>query len=271
MIFWTLAPQQSQSTPVWTDDVLRTLEQVREAKGLSWQDPSSHYVGRNPHLINWDGDCGDLLLQTTRPQRPGFHDSQFRNAERVYAALEEDLDFLQRSLTASGSHLLSSVPEISTEERRVALLQIRGQIYKRPNTYYRGVRSHNQVYPYRNHLTLAELNNFVLDMRRSDVTLWLWTSDHGKRFLLRKEHSRKEAFKLVNGFISHKANNIYLSVWQEVGVPFSHKWQYLGVIGAPDWSKLKEYKINQSDQRRYRLHDYDILSSSVFQAKAASG
>lgn len=265
ILLWASVHPKAVGASIPTDEVARALEAARAAKGLSSQDQDSFYVGTNHHLINWDGDWGDMLLQTTQPLRAGLLDPQFRNVERQYADLEQDIESLRGRLTVSRPPAEPLVPELSIEERKAALLRIRKQIYQRSGTDF-DPKKGASVYPYRNHLTPEQLNTFVLDMKISTKSPWLWTSDDGRRFLLRQERSRGEAFGWLNGFRSDKHHKIFFAAWQEAAPPFSNRWQYLGAFRAPEWHKLSVYKASTLDRSRYPITAYKVLSSSSFEA-----
>ena len=260
---WFTAVERLKGTPMWTDDVAYVLEKVRDAKGLSRLDARYLYEHNHQH-IDWNGDWGDILLRNARPRPPGYRDPQFSRVENIYATLEKDLDFLRRYL--SSNRPAQSIPELSTEERKMALLNVRNQIYDKAKAQA-DPKQGDQVFPYSGHLTLVELNEFVSSIQERDTPPWLWISDDGRRYLLRQKLAQQEYFYNVNRFVSDAPHKIFISVWQEIEDPDSNKWQYLGVFKGPERRKWKKYREGELDQDHYPIPRYDILSRSTIRVR----
>ncbi len=152
--------------------------------------------------------------------------------------LDKDLGMLQQDFEYIARH---PYRQLTPVEVRDALHDFMKTLLD--ETGWRRLQREEKAWPYDGRPSQADVEKFVVQATRRGLSFGMWPIELGdRRYLMAQLLAHTPEFRAVHGFNSATTNHIYLGVWEEVGAPKSHIFQYLGAFNYPTPRRFHDFK-----------------------------
>lgn len=230
----------------------------RPSSSLSPQQVEAELAGHEP--LQWEHLVTQDDLTRVYPYAP-TSGIEYQAAK----GLDKDMSLLQHDFEYIAKHPYRQLTQV---EVRDALDVFMKTILD--GTGWRKVRREEKAWPHDGRPSQADFEKFLEQATRRGLSFGMWPIEVGnRRYLMAQLLAQTPEFRAVHGFNTATSNHIYLGVWEEVGAPQSHIFQYLGAFNYPTPRRFHGFKKEVLKDSARGVNRIRMWGSSLMYVKFA--